>query len=102
MVEGVKALAVHPAVVNIGTRPTFGGEGVRVEAHLLGFSGDLYGRPMQILLLERLREERKFGDASSLRSQVEEDAKRALAACDKAGSFTLPGAYDRMLALDLP
>ena len=103
MVEGVDDGAKERlAVVNVGTRPTFSGEGVRVEAHIPGFSGDLYGRGMQVLFIERLRDERKFDGADSLRAQVEEDVRRALAASQKACSFTLPGAYDRMLALELP
>lgn len=103
MVQGVKsAPAVLPAVVNVGTRPTFNGQGVRVETHLPGFAGNLYGKTMQVLFLEYLREERRFPDASALRAQVEEDSKRSLAACSKACSFTLPRAYDRMLASELP
>lgn len=90
------------AVANIGTRPTFGGEGVRVEVHIPGFSGDLYGRPMQVFLTEYLREEQKFEDAESLRRQVGLDVGRAAAASGKVPSFTLPGAYDRMLASELP
>lgn len=101
-VEGIESILTRPAVVNVGTRPTFGGDGVRVEAHIPGFDGDLYGRAMQVLFLERLRNERRFDNAGALLSQVGEDAKLALAACQKARSFTLPVAYDRMLALNLP
>ncbi|MGE5579182.1 MAG: bifunctional riboflavin kinase/FAD synthetase [Bacillota bacterium] len=90
------------AVVNIGTRPTFGGCGVRVEVHIPGFSGELYGRPMQVFLTEYLREEQRFEDAASLRKQVRLDIERAAAASGKVPSFTLPGAYDRMLASELP
>jgi riboflavin kinase/FMN adenylyltransferase len=96
------AAQVSPAVVNVGTRPTFDGSGVRVEAHIPGFEGELYGRHMQVFFLERLRDERRFRDAGALKAQVEADIKRALAASGKAPSFTLPGAYDRMLALEIP
>ena len=97
----------YPAVVNVGVRPTFGGEGVRVEAHIPGFEGNLYGRVMQVFFIARLRDELKFPDAVSLRTQVEEDVRRAAgtarkAALCKASSFTIPGAYDRMLASSLP
>ncbi len=103
VLDGAKgSFASCPAVVNIGTRPTFGGTDARVEAHIPGFSGELYGRPMQILFVERLRDERAFPDAVALRNQVLRDVGKALAACRKASSFTLPGAYDRMLALNLP
>lgn len=90
------------AVVNVGTRPTFGGEGVRVEVHIPGFTGEIYGRPMQVFLTGYLREEQRFEDAEALRKQVELDVQRAAAASGKAPSFTLPGAYDRMLASELP
>ncbi len=103
MVEGVDdATLERPAVVNVGTRPTFDGNGVRVEAHIPNFSGDLYGRNLQVFFLKRLRDERKFEDAAALRSQVEQDVRSVLAASQQARSFTLPGAYDRMLASDLP
>lgn len=97
-----------PSLVNVGTRPTFGGEGVRVECHIPGFDGILYDRAMQVFFLERVRDERRFPDASSLRAQVRDDVEflRSGFAPDgawrKAGSFTLPRGYDRMLQADLP
>jgi riboflavin kinase/FMN adenylyltransferase len=97
-----------PSVVNIGTRPTFGGEGVRVECHIPGFQGVLYGLPMQVFLLEKIRDEFLFPDASSLGEQVLADIEFLRSgmgpdgAWRKAGSFTLPGGYDRMLQANLP
>ena len=67
----------RPAVVNIGHRPTFGGGGLAVEAHLLDFEGDLYGRTLRILFAERLREERAFDGAEALVRQVRDDIARA-------------------------
>ncbi len=99
---GAGAPTSFPAVVNIGTRPTFGGSGVRVEVHIPGFSGELYGKPMQVFLTGYLRQEQKFEDAGALKRQVELDVERAAAASRKAPSFTVPGAYDRMLASELP
>jgi riboflavin kinase / FMN adenylyltransferase len=69
--------AAHPAVVNIGHRPTFGGGGLSVEAHLLDFEADLYGRSLRVLFEERLREERPFPDADALVRQVRDDIGRA-------------------------
>ena len=91
-----------PCVVNIGTRPTFGGSGLRVEVHIPGFSGDLYGRPMQVFFLRRLRDERRFPDASALKAQIEEDIAETLRTYAEGPSFTVPGAYGRMLASELP
>ncbi len=76
------ASARWPAVVNIGHRPTFGGGRRTVEAHLLDYSGDLYGRPMRWEFEARLREERKFSGAEELAAQIRMDiaAARALLA----------------------
>jgi riboflavin kinase/FMN adenylyltransferase len=72
-----------PAVVNVGRRPTFGGGQERVEAHLLGFSGDLYDRTARVEYHSRLREERRFADAQELVLQVHSDAARALSLLEK-------------------
>ena len=69
------------AVVNVGRRPTFGGGAVSVEAHLLDFSGDLYGQPMSLSFVSRLREERTFPGPDALVAQIREDigaARRVL------------------------
>lgn len=66
-----------PAMLNIGTRPTVSDDGnVTVEAHLLGFSGDLYGRGMSFRLLEFIREEQRFGSLHELQAQLVADKKR--------------------------
>jgi riboflavin kinase/FMN adenylyltransferase len=65
-----------PAVVNIGRRPTFGGGDLLVEAHLLGFEGDLYERRLRVLFQQKLRDERTFPDVAALRAQIETDAAR--------------------------
>lgn len=67
----------HPAAVNIGPQPTFGQAGVRVEAHLLDFSGELTGQPLGLHLLQRLREQRRFAGAAELVQQIAQDAARA-------------------------
>jgi riboflavin kinase / FMN adenylyltransferase len=70
------------AVVNVGRRPTFGGGAVSVEAHLLDFAGDLYGQPMSLSFVTRLRGERTFSGPEALVAQIHEDmgaAREALA-----------------------
>ena len=69
----------RPAVVNIGVRPTFGETTVAVEAHLLDFTGDLYGRPVRLDLLDRLREEMRFGSVDELKAQIARDIAAARA-----------------------
>ena len=68
----------HPALVSVGVRPTFHDEGsVLVEVHLLDFDGDLYGARLQVDLLERLRDERRFDDAAALIAQMKLDEAAA-------------------------
>lgn len=75
-VYAVRALVggvVRPGVANIGTRPTFSGTGVRVEVHLFDFAGDLYGQPMRVDFIERVREERPFPGLDALVAQIRAD-----------------------------
>ena len=72
----------YRAALNIGVRPTVatGQPELRVEAHLLDFSGDLYGREIELQFVAKLREERRFGTVDELRQQIGHDieAVRAL------------------------
>jgi riboflavin kinase/FMN adenylyltransferase len=73
----------RPAAVNVGVRPTFvTGRGELVEAHVLDFDGDLYGRQLRLDFLERLRGERRFSSAQELIDQMHLDVSltRELAA----------------------
>jgi riboflavin kinase / FMN adenylyltransferase len=67
----------HPAVVNVGYRPTFGAAEHVIEAHLLDFAEDFYRRRMEIALVQRLRDERRFPDADALRTQIAMDVEAA-------------------------
>lgn len=64
-------------ITNIGTRPTVGSEFVGAETHLFDFSGDLYGKEVEVELLSFLRDERKFGSVDELSAQVHEDIETA-------------------------
>lgn len=67
-----------PAVINIGRAPTFVRDrDVKVEAHLLGFSGDLVGRELELSFVERLRPEQRFGSADELIAQIRRDIAHA-------------------------
>jgi riboflavin kinase/FMN adenylyltransferase len=61
------------AMVNVGIRPTFNRSNHLLEAHLLGFSGDLYHRTIRIRFVKRIREEKKFPDMNSLTEQIQRD-----------------------------
>lgn len=66
-----------PAAVNIGVRPTFvTGRGELVEAYILDFEGDLYGRQLRLDFLSRLRGERRFQSAEELVEQMHRDVER--------------------------
>ncbi|GAB4470054.1 MAG: bifunctional riboflavin kinase/FAD synthetase [Anaerolineae bacterium] len=68
----------HPAVVNIGVRPTFDGTPTPIiEAHLLDFSGELYGHTLALDMIERLRDEHKFAGVEALIAQINADIERA-------------------------
>jgi riboflavin kinase/FMN adenylyltransferase len=68
---------VHAAIANIGVRPTFGESERTIEAHLLNFNGDLYGKTVRLAFVQRLRDERRFEDVDALRAQIEADRRRA-------------------------
>jgi riboflavin kinase/FMN adenylyltransferase len=63
----------HRAAVSIGVNPHFGGNVLRVEAHLLDFDGDLYGRRLTLELWERLRDERAFASLDELVAAIADD-----------------------------
>ena len=65
---------VYSAVVNIGTRPTVGGEGVTVEALLLDFEGDLYGKKLLLEFFDYLRPEQKFDTLAQLQTEIQKNA----------------------------
>jgi riboflavin kinase / FMN adenylyltransferase len=67
----------RPGAANIGVKPTFGGSEVTIEAHLLDFSGDLYGKELRVQFLERLRAEQRFGSVAELTGQIKRDVEAA-------------------------
>ncbi len=81
--DGVYACFAHvyeqriPAVTNIGMRPTFGELRHLVETHLLDWSGNLYGLPIQVEFLHYLRGEHKFAGVDELVAQIGRDAEQA-------------------------
>jgi riboflavin kinase/FMN adenylyltransferase len=86
--DGVYAVRVRlddgrdwPGAANVGPNPTFGEQARKLEAHLIGFDGDLYGRPLAVDFVARLRDTRPFASAAELAEQLHADvaaAKRLL------------------------
>jgi len=66
----------RPAATGIGTRPTFGGGSLTIEAHVLDFTGDLYGRTVRLALARRLRSERAFASIAALKEAMAADIRR--------------------------
>jgi riboflavin kinase/FMN adenylyltransferase len=71
----------HKAMVNIGNRPSFGSRPTQLEAHLLDFDGDLYGKKLSVELAGRLRDEIKFENAEALKEQIRKDISSLPKAC---------------------
>ncbi len=67
----------YPAIVNVGTRPTFNKSNHLLEAHLLDFDGNLYHQSIRIRFKQRLREEIKFPSADALVEQITKDVQLA-------------------------
>ena len=84
--------AVWPAAVHVGPNVSFGETAVSIEAHLIGFEGDLYGQWLDVDFLERLRETRRFATVAELTTQLAGDveAARQVAASARSDS-TIPG-----------
>src|SRR6056297_632014 len=71
----------HPAMMNIGKRPTFDREELTVEVHIFDFKKDIYGKEVHTQFVRRLRNEKKFSGADQLKKQLEKgkaDAKKIL------------------------
>jgi riboflavin kinase/FMN adenylyltransferase len=71
------AAGEHRAAISIGTNPHYGGRERRVEAHLLDFSGDLYGQRLIVQLWQRLRDEQAFDSEEELIAQIGRDVEAA-------------------------
>jgi riboflavin kinase/FMN adenylyltransferase len=69
---------VHPSVTNVGVRPTVDNSGrTVVESHIFDLDRDLYGQPLRISFVQRLRDERAFASLDELRAQIDADCRRA-------------------------
>ena len=66
----------YSAMSNVGIRPSVGGKELLLETHVIGFSGDLYGRKLRVTLVEKLRDEKRFASISDLKEQLLRDYSR--------------------------
>lgn len=65
-----QSLAMRPAMMNIGTRPTFGGNDVSLETNIFNFSENIYGKLMLVSFIHRIRGEQKFDNEAQLQEQL--------------------------------
>lgn len=77
-VDGV----TYDAMSNLGHNPSVGGSERRLETHLFGFSGELYGRTLRVELMEHIRDEQKFDSVEELRAQIERDKEYIITMID--------------------
>jgi riboflavin kinase/FMN adenylyltransferase len=73
-------------VANLGRRPTVGGGAAVLEVHLFDLDEDLYGQRLEVRLVRRLRDERRFPGLDALRVQIELDATAARAVLSVAAT----------------
>lgn len=73
-VAEIKGGRRYPAMINIGTNPTVSGDGrLKIEAHLIGYEGDLYDSILSLAFTRRIRDERKFPSLEALKAQLQTD-----------------------------
>jgi riboflavin kinase/FMN adenylyltransferase len=66
------------AAISVGTRPQFYEDGeLLVEVHVVGYSGQLYGRPLDVVLLARLRDQTTFASVDGLVAQIGQDVEKS-------------------------
>ena len=68
-----------PGMLNIGTRPTMKSNKDTIEVHIIGFEGDCYGKCVEVLFVDRLREEKEFSGAEELKAALISDKSKAIA-----------------------
>ena len=73
----------YDAMSNLGCNPSVGGSERRLETHIFGYEGVLYGCRIRVELLEKIREERKFDSLDELRNQIARDRESVLARIER-------------------
>ena len=71
----------HPAAVSLGPNPTFDEGGLKVEVYIIGFQGDIYGQPIEVDFLARLRDIVRFDSVDALVAQMARDVERTVEIC---------------------
>jgi riboflavin kinase/FMN adenylyltransferase len=75
--RAITAGASWPAAISVGPNPTFGEQRLKVEVHLIGFHDSLYGQPLEVDFVARLRDIQRFDNVAALKTQLERDIAAA-------------------------
>ena len=71
--RSTSTMSFHRGMLNIGTRPTFGGTEISIEVNIFNWADDLYGKELAVCFLHRVREERRFDSMEELEQQLKKD-----------------------------
>ncbi|TGK89415.1 bifunctional riboflavin kinase/FAD synthetase [Leptospira bourretii] len=72
----------HKGMVNIGHNPTFDGLGLHVEVNVFDFDGNLYGKEVELEIVHKIRDEKKFGGLEELKNQLTKDKEDSIRILD--------------------
>jgi riboflavin kinase/FMN adenylyltransferase len=75
--RAITTAGIWPAAINVGPNPTFGEHALKVEVHLIDYQGLLYGQPLEVDFLARIRDVHPFPGLDALRTQLEHDVAAA-------------------------
>ena len=67
----------YKSITNIGYKPTFNGKTLKIETHILDFSEDIYDKAVQLIFIQRIRDEKKFDSIEELKQQIVMDVLKA-------------------------
>lgn len=73
---------IYGAMTNLGCRPSVDGQSRLLETHIFDFHGDIYGKTIEVRLLSKIRDEKRFDSIEELRRQLERDADMCRAALE--------------------
>ncbi len=83
-----------PAAANVGPNPTFGESARKTEVHLLGFTGDLYGKLLSATFVKKIRDTKKFASIDTLKEQISHDLESVRMALSWSAKYKVQSATD--------
>lgn len=83
--------ANYGGAANLGYNPTFGDDELSLEVHILDFDKDIYGKPIAVRFIDRLRDEQRFSGPEELIQQIRKDVEKAKRILSEMGIYRSPG-----------